>query len=449
MKDNEYDAVNFDEVIEQSVNKVHSESNSTALERPSKNTAQRIAVIVFFFTLVALIWSSQAELEITVSTRGEILLDSDIEKIQHLEGGMLLELYVAPGDIVYKGQKIALIKATDKENELVVTTYEIAAMQVENLKYTALLENTELDLSAYKNYPELVATQYNSWIEERNKNRSDAGLIEHDYEHKTQLIASMKRRITSSNNQLGLIRKQLTIKERLYAEEMASYVDVLNMLVQESNMVREIENLHESILNENFQLSRMKKQLSNMQDTLHSKYLEKLTTIRKDLNIKETQYKTISDKVSRLMVYSPVDGTVDKLNYNYISAIISPGDSIAEITPLKNMLHGQIKIPRKSIGFIEKGQLVKLKLDTYNFANYGVINGVISSISRGSYSEEDEDFYLAEITIEKNYLMKKGVKYGLSPYMEFTADVKTGSRRVIDYALKPVMAALAESFNER
>lgn len=449
MKDNEYDAVNFDEVIEQSVNKVHSENNSTALERPDKNTSRRIAIIVFAFSLIALIWSSQAELEITVSTRGEILLDSDIEKIQHLEGGMLLELYVAPGDIVYKGQKIALIKATDKENELVVNNFEVAALQIENLKYTALLENKELDLSEFQGFPNLVNTHYNAWIEERNKNKSDEGLIKHDVEHKQQLIASMKRRVKSSNRQLGMIVKQLEIKEQLFKEDMASFVDVLNMRVQESNMVREIENLHEAILNENFQLSRMQKQLINTRDTLNNKYLEKLTGVRKELSIKETQHNTLSDKVERLVVYSPVDGTVDKLNYNYISAIISPGDSIAEITPLRNVLHGQIKIPRKSIGFIEKGQSVKLKLDTYNFAKYGAVDGVISSISRGSYSEEDEDFYLAEIDIEQNYLMRKGVKYGLSPYMEFTADVKTGSRRIIDYALKPVMAALEESFNER
>jgi len=259
----------------------------------------------------------------------------------------------------------------------------------------------------------------------------------------------MNKRIVSSNTQLGLIQQQLSIKEALYKEEMASFVDVLNMRVQNMNMVREIENLHEAVLNEKFQLNRMKKQLVNTAATRNNMYLDKLTTIRKDLSIKQTQRIALSDKVSRLTVYSPVDGTVDKLNYNYISAIISPGDSIAEITPLKNALRGQIKIPRKDIGFIEKGQLVSLKLDTFNFANYGVINGVISSISRGSYTEEEDEFFLAEITIEKDYLMKKGVKYNISPYMEFTADIKTGTRRVIDYALKPIMAALEESFNER
>lgn len=449
MKNDKFNTVTFEEIIEQSVNKTHSENFNDASGLADKNIAQRIAVIVFIFSLIALIWSSQAQLEITVSTRGEMLLDSDIEKIQHLEGGILLALYVSPGDIVYKGQKIALIKSIDKNNELDVSNFEIAGLKIENLKYAALLDNTRLELSKFSKHPKLVNTNHRAWLEEKNKNDSDDALIKNDIQHKKQLILSMTKRVASSNTQLGLIQQQLSIKEALYKEEMASFVDVLNMRVQNMNMVREIENLHEAILNEKFQLKRMEKQLVNTRATRNNMYLDKLSAIRKELSIKESQQKTISDKVDRLVVYSPVDGTVDKLNYNYISAIISPGDSIAEITPLKNMLHGEIKIPRKDIGFIEKGQSVKLKLDTYNFAKYGVIKGVISSISRGSYTEEDNEFYLAKVTIENDYLDKKGVKYGISPYMEFTADIKTGSRRVIDYVLKPIMAALEESFNER
>lgn len=449
MKNDKFDTVNFEEIIEQSINKVNGEYFTNTAVLNNKNIPQRIAVIFFIFSLIALIWTSQAKLEITVSTRGEMLLDSDVEKIQHLEGGMLLDLYISPGDIVYKGQKIALIKSTQNKGELEVINFEIAGLRIENLQYSALLSNKKLDLSTFSNHPSLVRTHSSAWVEEKNKNNSDDNLIKHDINHKKQLIASMKKRVDSSNVQLDLIQQQLSIKEALFKEEMASFVDVLNMRVQSMNMIRETENLHEAILNEDFQLKRMKKQLVNIRVTRKNTYLDKLTTIRKELSIKETQHKTISDKVNRLVVYSPVTGTVDKLNYNYVSAIISPGDSIAEITPLKNELHGEIKIPRKDIGFIEKGQSVKLKMDTYNFAKYGVITGVISSISRGSYSEEDLEFYLAKITIQKDYLEKKGVKYGISPYMEFTADIKTGSRRVIDYALKPITAALEESFNER
>jgi len=230
---------------------------------------------------------------------------------------------------------------------------------------------------------------------------------------------------------------------------MASYVDVLNMKVQRMNMVREIENLDEATLNESYELIRLEKSLIDNRQSRNSEYQRLNTDVNKRLRVKQTQLPTIRDKVERLLVYSPVDGTVDKVHYNYISAVIAPGDSIADITPLNNTLHGEIKIPRKDVGFIEKGQAVKLKFDSYNFSKYGVVEGVISSISRSSYEDEDAQYYVAKVIMDNAYLDKGGKKYYLTPYMEFTADIKTGSRKVIDYALKPVITALDESFDER
>ncbi|GAL19284.1 HlyD family secretion protein [Vibrio maritimus] len=101
------------------------------------------------------------------------------------------------------------------------------------------------------------------------------------------------------------------------------------------------------------------------------------------------------------------------------------------------------------MGFVEVGQEVKLKFDTYNFAKYGFMPGKISSISRSSYEEEETEYYLAKITIEHDFLERSGTKYSLSPFMEFTADIKTGDRRVIEYAAKPVMSAIEDAFDER
>jgi HlyD family secretion protein/adhesin transport system membrane fusion protein len=221
------------------------------------------------------------------------------------------------------------------------------------------------------------------------------------------------------------------------------------MKVQRMNMVREIENLEEATLNERYALIRLEKALIDSRQSRNSEYQSQITDTNKILGVKQTQLPTIRDKVERLLVFSPVDGTVDKVHYNYISAVIAPGDSIADITPLNNTLHGEIKIPRKDVGFVEKGQAVKLKFDSYSFSKYGVVNGVISSISRSSYKDDDAEYYIAKIIIDSHYLDKAGSKYYLTPYMEFTADIKTGSRKVIDYALKPVITALDESFDER
>jgi HlyD family secretion protein/adhesin transport system membrane fusion protein len=262
-------------------------------------------------------------------------------------------------------------------------------------------------------------------------------------------MASMKTRQASAHKQLKLIEEQLSIKEALYEENVASYVEVLNMRVQRMNMAREIENLDEGILNEEFALAKLEKQLNDQRLKRHSDYRMELSKSRKDLQLKDQALIRASDKVERMEVFSPVEGIVDKLHFNYLSAVVPPGESIADIAPLGGELIAEVKLARKDIGFVEMGQLTKVKLDTYNFTQYGSIDGTISSISGSSFKEEDNEFFMVQVSLARDYVERSGLQYKITPHMELTADIQTGTRRVIDYALKPIMAAMQDSFDER
>ncbi|HHF3149100.1 TPA: HlyD family type I secretion periplasmic adaptor subunit [Vibrio diabolicus] len=425
-------------------------ADDTIVLASAMTSVHKTLLVIFLLSMVAIAVASQAHIDIVVSVRGELLLESDIEKVQHLEGGILEEMLVRKGEVVYEGQPIARLRSLDRNTQLDTVNTEIIQLELDKIRYESLRDMVEPDFSAYiEKYPELVQVNMNTWQQEFSKNRSNEELITHDIQHKNSLIDSMLKRRKSSENQLSLIRKQLNIKNTLYKEEMASYVDVLNMQVQESNMVREIENLDESVMNERFQLDKLEKQYRDLVENRNAEYQAQIIQANKDLKLKRILRPQHSDKVARLVVYAPIDGVVDKVHFNFRSAVIPPGESIADIAPINNALHGEAKIPRKDMGFVEIGQAVKVKMDTYNFAKYGFLEGRIASISRSSYEEEDAEFYLAEIQISQNYLERGGTQYKLSPYMEFTADVKTGSRRVIEYAAKPVMSAIEDAFDER
>ncbi|MGR5142253.1 HlyD family type I secretion periplasmic adaptor subunit [Photobacterium sp. DNB23_23_1] len=412
-------------------------------------TMHKSLLLLFMIVLLLIILAAQAKIDIVVSSRGEVLLDSDIERVQHLEGGILDKMLVKAGDYVFAGQPIAQLRSVDRNTQLESATLDIASLEMDIIRYLSLIHHAEPDYSAYSTFPQLI-TQYNeSWQKEFQKNNSNQALIALDIEHKQKLINSMQKRITSSRKQLGLIEKQLNIKETLYKEEMASYIDVLNMQVQEANMVREIENLSEAVMNEKFQFDRLEKQLKDTIASRNAGYQAQINQLEKDLSLKKAQLPQYTDKVERLTVYSPIDGIVDKIHFNFKSAVIPANESIADISPIHNTLHAEAKIAKKDLGFVEVGQEVKLKFDTYNFARYGFISGTINSISRSSYKEEENEFYIAQITIEKDFLENGGATYTLSPYMEFTADIKTGSRYAIDYALKPVVSAMEDAFDER
>lgn len=439
-------------VIKQAMH-AHAVDNSTAYEAEiAGQGSRRLQLLVFVTALVLILWASQAELDIAVSARGEVILKQDVEKIQHLEGGILDQLFVTEGERVYAGQRVARIKAADRDTELSSSHVEVSAVQLDIERLRSLIEQREPNFSALaadsKN-TDLIEAQWQNWQKEQQKNTSTDAIVEHDIEHKSRLIHSMKKRLNSANAQLALIQEQLEIKETLHKENVASYVDVLNMRVQKMNMLREIENLDEAVLNETFALDKLHKQLSDQRLQRHSEYRMELSRFQKEFELKQHEVTRASDKVKRMEVLSPVDGIVDKLHFNYRSAVIPPGESIADIAPLSGELIAEIKLPRKEVGFVEVGQFTKIKVDTYNFTQYGVIEGQISSISRTSFKEEDAEFFIVQISLAKDYVERSGTQYKISPHMELTADIQTGTRRIIDYALKPIMAAMEDSFDER
>ena len=413
---------------------------------------RRLQLLVFIGALILILWASQAELDIAVSARGEVVLKQDVEKVQHLEGGILDALFVSEGDRVFQGQQVARLKAADRDADLNSSNTEVSALQLDIARLRALIEEREPDFSFADSTPattELVEAQWQSWQKEQQKNSSNDNIIRHDIEHKGKLISSMRNRLKSAKTQLDLIEEQLTIKETLHKENVASYVDVLNMRVQKMNMLREIENLDEAILNESFGLDKLRKQLEDQRLQRHSEYRIELSRFQKELELTQQSVLLASDKVRRMDVFSPVDGIVDKLHFNYKSAVIPPGESIADIAPLAGELIAEVKLPRKEIGFVEIGQFTKVKVDTYNFTQYGTIQGQIISISRTSFKEEEAEFFIVQIALEQDYLERNGAQYKIAPHMELTADIQTGTRRIIDYALKPIMAAMEDSFDER
>ena len=439
-------------VIKQAMH-AHAVDNTTAYEAEiAGQGSRRLQLLVFVTALVLILWASQAELDIAVSARGEVILKQDVEKIQHLEGGILDQLFVTEGERVYAGQPIARIKAADRDTELSSSHVEVSAVLLDIERLRALIEERDPDFSLLAvdpNNADLIEAQWQNWLKEQQKNTSTDAIVEHDIKHKSRLIRSMQKRLKSANAQLALIQEQLSIKETLHKENVASYVDVLNMRVQKMNMLREIENLDEAVLNETFALDKLRKQLSDQRLQRHSDYRMELSRFQKELELKQHEVTRASDKVKRMEVLSPVDGIVDKLHFNYRSAVIPPGESIADIAPLSGELIAEIKLPRKEVGFVEVGQFTKIKVDTYNFTQYGVIEGQISSISRTSFKEEDAEFFILQIALAKDYVERSGVQYKISPNMELTADIQTGTRRIIDYALKPIMAAMEDSFDER
>ena len=124
-------------------------------------------------------------------------------------------------------------------------------------------------------------------------------------------------------------------------------------------------------------------------------------------------------------------------------------------------------VQNKDIGFVGVGQRVAVKLEAFNFTDYGLIEGTVTNISRDAIdqsqqpagSSRDENgrpiqpglVYAAKIELAcgPDDPARHALCDRVQPGMSVQAEIKTGQRRIIQYLLSPISQAMSEAGRER
>jgi hemolysin D len=147
---------------------------------------------------------------------------------------------------------------------------------------------------------------------------------------------------------------------------------------------------------------------------------------------------------------SPVDGVVQQLSIHTIGGVVTEAQQLMVIVPESSRLEIEATLLNKDIGFVQAGQQVAIKLETFPFTRYGTIDGEVLHVSSDAVQHEQLGLvYLARIAMSRATMEADGKTVYLTPGMAATAEVKTGKRRVIEYLLSPVLRYGDESLEER
>ena len=99
---------------------------------------------------------------------------------------------------------------------------------------------------------------------------------------------------------------------------------------------------------------------------------------------------------------------------------------------------------------MKTGQLVNVKVSSYDFSRYGTIEGVLEYISATTFVNEDGTrYYMGRVSIEKNYVGRDSKQNLIVPGMTVQADIVTGGKSILAYLLKPIHTSITTAFTER
>ena len=122
------------------------------------------------------------------------------------------------------------------------------------------------------------------------------------------------------------------------------------------------------------------------------------------------------------------------------------GRGVAEDT----ILEVEAQVENKDIGFIEEGQRVEVKVDSFPYTKYGMLEGIVRHISLDAVERQDgQVMFPVKIKVDRQHMRVKGRKVSLTPDMSVVSEIKTGNRRVIEFFITPFLKYRSESLNER
>jgi hemolysin D len=177
---------------------------------------------------------------------------------------------------------------------------------------------------------------------------------------------------------------------------------------------------------------------------------------------------------TRLQVLTaPVSGVVQQLAVHTIGGVVQPAQQLMVVVPSDSHLEVEAMVSNKDIGFVHTGDSVEVKVDTFDFTRYGLLHGEVISLSQDAITRDvptdpkagdkapgsatngssepkgQEMTYAARISLDRADVQVEDKKVSLFPGLAVTAEIKTGSRRIITYLLSPLMKYKSESLRER
>jgi hemolysin D len=169
---------------------------------------------------------------------------------------------------------------------------------------------------------------------------------------------------------------------------------------------------------------------------------------------------------------APIDGTVQQLALHTVGGVVTPAQQLMLIVPSDSKLEAEAMISNRDIGFINPGQDAEIKIDTFNFTRYGLIHGKVTSVSQdaivrdkpadkqngakpgGALAETSEPagqefIYSSRVSLDETQMQIEDKMVHLAPGMAVTVEIKTGTRRIIEYLMSPLLRYRHESLRER
>jgi membrane fusion protein, adhesin transport system len=415
-----------------------------------------LAIITTTMAILLLIgWASYTKIDETTKTFGEVVPKDKISIAQHLEGGIIRNIFVKEGEQVQQDDVLIELDATASVAELQQMQARAVVLNLDAHRlhdYLSLKPSQQAIKPENKtaaNATDIVEQEFHLLNAQKQLRHDQKEVIHAQIQQDKEQLHSLKKQFDFLTTKLSLLEKERYIDQALLKEEELSAKEYLHLLrdVNQTQAERnKIKGEYKRIKQSYYEKTNHLKQLDA--ELRESAYQQLVKTNAELLEVNNI-VKKLMDTVKRTQIRAPVAGIVNGLD-THIGNVVSSGSTLVEIVPQDTPLIVETQIDPRDIGHIHLGDTAKVKVLTYDFARYGTIPGKLVQLSASTFTDKKNNhkFYRGIVELDKQYVGNNPNQYRLMPGMSVEAEIVTGDKTVLQYLLKPVHVVMNNAFAE-
>lgn len=402
--------------------------------------------------VVFILWAAWAAVDEVTKGQGQVVPSQRLQVIQHLEGGILVEMLVKEGETVEPEQVLARVDNVTAASVMRDTQTRILEHAAAITRLEAELEGHEPTFAAelIKEAPQIVEAERSAWEKRRRQQEEEDNILDSQIEQRQQELQESISRQATFTDALNLAEQRERRVAPLVARKLHSEMDYLNLRQEAVRLRGEISAISNSIgkIESTIRETQQRKELSHA--TRNSDIISEINKRRSEQNSLKESFVAGSDRVTRTELRSPVKGIVNRILINTRGGIVKPGGDIMEIIPLDDTLVVEAKVRPADIAFIHPGQPAIVKITAYDYAIYGSLAAAVEQISADTFNTpQGEVYYLVKVRTKENAIRHGGRELPITPGMVASVDVLTGKKTILEYLLKPILRAREGALRER
>lgn len=396
-------------------------------EAPDSATLRWTGRILMAMVVFVLLWSVFGRVDIIVNAVGKIIPSARTKTIGSVDVASVRALYVTEGQEVRAGDLLIELDSSSSDAE-----HDKAADAVAQARLQVARSLAMIDALARLRAPQLGAVEGATSAQWQAARQQLEGQYKDFHAKLTRLDGEIARYgaalplAAQRAEDFKALLADHTVSRHAWLEKEQARVDLQGQLLDATNQRAAL--------------------IAQARKEAHDAATEGHKTVAAG----QQDQRRAGERSKLLKLTAPVDGTVQQLMVHTIGGVVPAAQPLMQIVPKENVVEVEAFLENKDVGFVQVGQDAEVKIDAFEYTRYGTIKARVRHVSQDAIQDEKRGLiYATRIVLDKTGILVDGKTMPLSAGMSVNVEIKTGTRRVIEYVLSPLVQHQREALRER